>query len=525
VRWTGAIVLVASAASIPFAGCGKSCARTGGPVAAKKSLVLGTLEEPETLDPAFTESSGAQEIARLLFRDLTEFGDDWTVHPSLAEAGPAIETTTSAAMRVHWRLRPNLRWSDGEPLTSRDVVFGHLIASDPTLDVAALRPPKEIARVLYISPLEFSVEWSEPNAGYDAPRLHAILPRHAYPDPKTSPRPFRGLARAPISNGPFRIRSWSPGQYLVLEPNPNWPLDRPRLETITFRFFKTEDSFEAELATGGIDALGEASGMSIERAEGLAERLSGSHAVTYVDSGLWLHIELRLDHPLLGDVRVRRAISRAIDREDMGAVVYGRHATPAIGFLPPRHPAHVENPDEQAGADPREAKRLLAEAKVGPNAKLELQFASGSQASERAAAFVKDALSKVGIEVVLEGLPFRVLVDKMKSRAHAPMVLYAWRSGPDWDGNAMLHSGGRQNYGGFADAEIDRWLDAARHTSDVVRWIASIRGVEARYEELLPTIPLLFRQAVSVHPRHLTPWRPTGTTTPVTWNAELWHFE
>jgi peptide/nickel transport system substrate-binding protein len=491
--------------------------------AGKNAIVFGTLEEPDTLDPAFTDSSGAQEIVRLLFRDLTELGPDWSVHPSLADGPPLVETSSSGAMRVHWKLLPELSWSDGVPLTADDLVFGFGIASDPTLEVSALRAPTELRAVRAASPLEAVAEWSSPMAGYDSPRLHAILPRHAYPDPKKSPRPFRGLARSPIGNGPYRLGTWSPGQYLSLEPNPSWPFAKPRIQRITFRFFKTEDSFETELKTGGIDALGEASGLSIERAQGLGERLAKTHLVEYTDSGLWLHLEARLDHPALRDPRVRRAISLAVDRRRMAQLVYGDRATPAYGFLPPRHPAHDAN-TPAAKTDLEEARRLMADAHTG-DLLLELQLASGSQASERAAAFIQDALSKIGVTVQLSAMPFRVLGEKMRARTHGALVLFAWRSGPDWEGGSMLHSGARQNFGGYADPQMDRLIDEARHTIDRAAWIAIVRRIEALYASALPTIPLLFRQAVSVHPRGLGPWRPTGSTTPVTWNAEEWRLE
>jgi ABC-type transport system substrate-binding protein len=89
----------------------------------------------------------------------------------------------------------------------------------------------------------------------------------------------------------------------------------------------------------------------------------------------------------------------------------------------------------------------------------------------------------------------------------------------------MLRTGGRQNYGQYSDPETDRLLDLARHSSDPKRWADSLAKVEARYRETLPSIPLLFRNAVSVRPRDLEGWAPPGTITPVTWCAELWRWK
>jgi ABC-type transport system substrate-binding protein len=501
-------VIAPLVASIVLAGCPKESPKARG-------LVLGTIEEPDTLDPAFTEIAGAQEIVRLLFRDLCDFDPDWSIRPALAARRPEITTSTAGEMRLHWRLLPDLAWSDGAPLTAADVVFGHAIASDPKLDVTALRSPPELLRVVEVSPLEFIALWKTPFANADAPRTHAILPKHAYPDPKRAPAPFRGLGRTPVSNGPYRMKTWTPGQHLILEPNPYWAGAKPSLPSITFRFFKSEDAFEAELRTGGIDALGEASGLSIERADGLGDRLKNTHEVTYSDSGLALHLVVRLDHPVLGDVRARRAISNAIDRAAMAKVVYGGHASPAYGLYPPRHLAHAGAAASTSTTPSWRAPNDLA---------LEIQFASGSQASERAATFVQAAIEKLGPRVTLTALPLRVLFQKMKDKTGAPLAIIAWRTGPDFDGASLLHSNARLNYSGLADTAIDRLLDRAKHEPDPETWSRTLREVDARFRALLPSIPLLFRQAVSVHPKGLEGWSPTGTTTPVTWNAERWHW-
>jgi peptide/nickel transport system substrate-binding protein len=485
-----------------------------------RPLILGTIEEPDTLDPLFTEVAGAQEVVRLLFRDLTAFDEHWQLVPQLAEALPRTETSTSGKLRVYWKLQPGLTWSNGQVLTTEDVLAGYRIAADPSLESIGKQSTDDIEKLMPTSPLEFWVEWKRPHPGYASTRVHPILPAKSYPDPKDSTPPFRGFGRTPISNGPYRLKEWRAGEHLTLEPNPFWSGKKPEIEAIVFRFFKTEDAFEAELSTGGIDALGEASGLSLERAAGFEERLAKTHVVQYSDSGLFLHLGTRADHPLLGRPEIRRAISWAIDRAAMAKIVYGGRAEAANGCFPPRHAAHQKDLSPIKN-DVEAAKKLMN----GQTFAVQLQLASGSQASERAAAFVQAELKKIGIEVTLEAMPLRALFGKMRERTHAPLTLYAWRSSPDWDAYAMLHSTGAQNYGAYKDETLDRLLDRAKHEVDPQAWAAALGEVELRYGELLPSIPLLFRQAVSVRPRALGGWTPTGSGTPVTFNAENWSWK
>lgn len=470
-----------------------------------RPLILGTIEEPDTIDPVFTEVAGAQEIVRLLFRDLTVYNEDWKLVPQLAAEMPRIETSstsTTGGFFVRWKLKPDTTWSDGQVVTSADIIKGYQIASDPKLPSIAKQVTMDVAKMTPLSPLELLVEWKRPYPGYQGMRVHPILPAHAYP-----------FGRAPISDGPYQLKTWQPGEQLTLVANPHWKGPDPKIKTIVFRFFKTEDAFEAELQTGGIDALGEASGLSLERAAGIEQRLAKTHAVHYTESGLFLQLAARADDPATGDLKIRQAIAAAIDRDALIKVVYGGRATPAYGCFPPRHAAHQN-------ALPHFDARSL-----DTPLRLKMQFASGSQTSERAAAFVQAELRKIGVELVLESMPLRALFGKMREKTHAPLVLFAWRSSPDWDAYAMLHSTGAQNYGGFKDAELDRLLDRAKYQLDPAAWANALGEVERRYNALLPTIPLVFRQAVSVRPIALSGWTPTGAATPVTWNAEVWAWD
>jgi peptide/nickel transport system substrate-binding protein len=221
----------------------------------------------------------------------------------------------------------------------------------------------------------------------------------------------------------------------------------------------------------------------------------------------------------------------------MADVVYGGKADAAFGCFPPRHPAHgkvggaydrelaARLLDEAGWAKGRDGKRTKTSSTSGARElAMVLQFASGSQASERAASFVQAELAKIGVTVTLESMPLRVLFAKMREKSHAPLALFAWRSSPDFDAQAMLRTGGAQNYAGLADPELDRLLDRAKRERDPAAWAKTLSAVDLRYRELLPTIPLLFRKAVSVRPRSLDGFSPTGSQTPVTWNAERWRW-
>lgn len=489
-------------------------------------LILGTRTEPRTLDPAFARRAGAQEIVRLLFRGLTNFDDQWRLRADLAAELPLAATSTTGGWTVQWRLRPGLHWSDGRPLTSHDVIFGHRIEADDRWAAVNHHDAQLVEHMFAVDAERVRVQWRRPFVGYRAPRVHAVLPRHAYPVRSTAsreqfPASFSGITDAPVSSGPFVLERWERGRQLVLTRNPHWSGARPALDQVIFRFLQSEDALEAELLAGTIDAIGEAGGLSPDRAARLARRLEPSHEVVFAESSVRLGVECRADHALVGRTDVRQALSAIIDRTAFGEVAYAGAARPARGLFPPRHPAHRAETLDIA-MSPAEARALLAGLQDPPS--VPLAFAAESDAARRAAVYLQNVWTQAGFPVALDSKPFSVLLEQLSERKQAPLVLLALRMRPDWDGHSVLQADGAQNYGGHVDAQIIAWIDEARSTPDPIRWQAALEKVERRFRRDLPSIPLVFRRTASVRPRALLGWRPTGTTTPVTWNAEAWRW-
>ncbi|MEM7676549.1 MAG: ABC transporter substrate-binding protein, partial [Myxococcota bacterium] len=452
-------------------------------------LVIGTRTEPRTLDPAFVRRAADQEIVRLLFRDLTDFDDAWNLQPMLAAALPQARSSTSGWV-VDWSLRPGLRWSDGRPLTAADIVFGHGVDADPRWPTVNHQDARSVRKMVAVAPDHLRVFWRGGFADYRAPRVHTILPAHAYPTPTSDGSRFARFNDKPVSSGPYKIENWVSGQQVTLTVNSHWWGPSPQIKTIVFRFLQSEDALEAALLAGTIDAVGEAGGLSPDRALKLQPRLPASRRVVFTDSATRLGIEVRLDHPVLKRASIRHALSAAIDRDRFAQVAYGGAARAAYGLFPPRHIAHDDAVESMLWS---EASKVLA----GVDGRgLSLQFASDSQAARQAAVFLQNRWAAAGLKVRLDGRPFSVLVDLLGQRKHGPLLLLALRMRPDWDGSSVVRSDGRQNYGGYADAEVDAWIDRAKTATRTVEWRAELRRIERRYRQDLPSIPLLYRKTV-----------------------------
>lgn len=484
--------------------------------APKRQLVLGTTTEPGTIDPAFVRASGGVEISRLSFMQLTEIDENWKVVPSLAAEVPKA-TTSTGGFAVPWKLKDGYKWSDGTPVTTSDVIFGYGVEANPNLKSISHQVAKNVAGIKPASDTEATVQWKSPYADFAAPRVHAVLPAHAYPAPKGTK--FAGLGRAKIANGPFVVTEWIAGRHAYFDRNPGYGGPKPWFDRIVVRFFPSADALEAELITGGVDAVGEASGLPLDRAQAIEKKLP-NHDIVYTDSGMLLLLVVRLDHPVLKDAEVRRAISEAIDRNVLVKLVYGGRGSPATGLFPPRHAGY----DKSAAPftfDVEAAKKRIG--KAGANGKkIKIAFSGDSQPGTRAATYVQTAVKEIGVDVELAPAPFKVVYQNLRTKKHPALTLFAFRMRPDWNGRAALTPEGKLNFSGFSDEAVTSAIEKSETTMDPAAWGELMKSVDRRVRASLPLIPLVFRQAVSVRPKDLEGWKPTGTTTPVTWTADQW---
>lgn len=473
------------------------------PDAPREALVVGTTSEPASLDPSRLGRFGEREVLQLLRRELLQFDPDWSRVPDLAVEVPTA-TETQDGLRVDWTLKER-RWSDGRPVTSADIEAAWRRERDdpeaPNHEVAAA------VRIEVLTPRRFAAHWQEPRSDVTAPRVHTVYP--AETDEEGGP-----------FDGPYVLAQWRPGVAMELVPNPHWTGPGPWMKRIIVRFFPGEEALATAVATGQVDAVLEGTSLSAVRLAELAER-AGDAEVELAPGSVMLHLDLRHDHPGLGRPEVRRILSAALDRATLVDLAYDGAAQVADGLFPPSHAGYGGPRAERSPEAP--ATEALAEVWAGPE-ELLLQFAAGSPVAEAVATYVQQRFDALGLEVSLEALPLSALFARMRAGRQGELTLFAWRIRPDWDGRSILHGEGRQNWTGFSDPRMDQALERLRAERDREAWARAARRVDARFRSMIPIIPLVFRQVASLRPRDLEGWRPTGTTTPVTWNAEHWRW-
>lgn len=485
--------------------------------------IAGTVQ---TLNPLLASSDAERSIVPLLFDGLSRLEPDGSVVPVLAERWEVSSDGTVYTCT----LRSGLRWHDGLPVTSADVIFTLSLVRSPEVP-----DPNGLAelwkRVDFAALDERRVRFvlERPYAPFLSYTTLPILPAHLLQDVEPAALARSDFNLHPVGTGPFRVSGVQEGSgglsVLDLEANPFFYGRLPYLETVRFRFYRDEGELVQALLDQEIDG---AFGIS---SEGLAHASARSDLVvyrTYMQACTILFLNTR--SPLLADRRVRQAIASGLDLpsliEELKEPVF-----PANGPISPISWAY--KPDlAPFRHDVEAANRLLEESgwhdQNGDGVRdrdvrsLELNLLTRAIPPERLAIArrIKEKLAPLGVAVriVVEEDPtaFR---EKLEARDY-DLLLYGWgQLGRDPDGFALWHSSqagpGGFNLSGFVNSEADRLLEQGRMQQGRDERTQAYWQFQELFMREVPAIPLYYPEFVylvssRVHGVELAPLNDLG---------------
>ncbi|MEA2640572.1 MAG: peptide/nickel transport system substrate-binding protein [Chloroflexota bacterium] len=372
--------LLASCAPTPTntPGSGQTAPVAPAPPAAPKTLVLvgreGSIPDLPGAAGRTVLSGGDFVQDYLVVRDAS---DAWIGH--LAEALSVDKGTwkinPDGTMDTIWKLRPNVKWQDGAPFTSDDMMFTYTLYKDPDLPSRYGDALKLMKSAEAPDPQTFIVHWSAPWAtANQAPALNP-LPRHlledAYLHDKASFGDTTRYHRDFVGLGPYRIYQWDSGSQVTFERFDDYYLGHPPLDKVVLRFMSDSNTIVANLLNGSIDMSFSKDLVDTEAAIEVQRRWEGTkNQVKFVPSQRLTSIEIQyrkeFARPQAGltDRDVREALIRAIDRTALNEAVTHGLSPIADSWVPPTSElaAPIDSVVPKYAYDPARAQQLLAQA-------------------------------------------------------------------------------------------------------------------------------------------------------------------
>jgi peptide/nickel transport system substrate-binding protein len=300
---------------------------------------------------------------------------DWV--PQLAVEKPSLEKGTwqvnaDGSMDVTWRIPPNVKWHDGTPFTSEDLLFTLTVKTDPEMPW-----PRGIERLVRSAstpdPYTFTMHWASPFNQADENPIVEPLPKHllteAYQTDKANFSASPYLSTQFVGLGPYRLINWERGSYMEFTRFDDYYRGRPPLDRVLIRFLGDPNTLVANILAGEVDVV-LPSGVDVDAALEVRRRWEGTgHQVRFALQGtLWyLQMQFRPEYARpangLTNRTVRQALYQAIDRPNLAEVMTAGLAPVADSWLEPSHPLRpqLESAIRPYPYDPARAGQLLAE--------------------------------------------------------------------------------------------------------------------------------------------------------------------
>jgi oligopeptide transport system substrate-binding protein len=488
-------------------------------LAADQTFNYRVLDNINSLDPDIVEDVDTSYVVSQLFEGLYNEDPTGAPVPGVAESYEANADNT--VYTFHLR---DAKWSNGDPVKASDFVFSWQRAVDPKtasnyayfLGLAGIKNADDIVAGK-LAPTELGVKAIDDKTLEVT--LNASIPyfvrmsAHAtlFPIPQTVVEKFGADWTKPeniVGNGAYILTENSPGERVTVKRNPNyWDNAKTVIETVNFLTINDENQGVTRYLAGEVDQTDVPAGQFPSmKSKYPTEAISVPQLCTY-----YFDINMTAGAPeALKDVRVRQAISYAIDRDVIVNNVLQGGQQPAYFFTPPAT-AGFQAPDldyaklTQAERDAK-AKELLAEAGYGPDKPITFNYIyNTSEAHKKVATVVSQMLKeKLGMTMNLQDMEFQSLLD-MRHQRNFEVARDAWcgdyNEASTFEG--LMDTNSSQNNSGYSNADVDKWLVEARTATDPN---VQYKQIEEQVAKDVPIVPIYFYAKVFLQKPTIKGW-------------------
>ena len=356
--------------------------------AERKTITIGMQLEPPNLNPTGGAAAAIDEVVYSnLFEGLTKYGPDGSINPGLAKSWDI----SSDGLSYTFKLNQNVKFHDGTALTASDVKFSldRARGEDSTNAQKALFTG--IGSVVVLDDLTLQIDLVEPNGGF--------ITNLAWGDAViVAPESIDNAETAPIGTGPFKFSKWIKGYRVELVKNPDYWGKSVNLDKAIFKFISDPTAAFAAVMAGDIDAF-----PVFPAPENLLQFEADARFKVMVGSTEGETIlSTNNKKPPFDDLRMRKAIAHAINRQEIiDGAMFG-YGTPIGTHFAPHNPDYLDL-TEKSQFDPELSRKLIIESGHGDGVKVSLKLPPPSYA-RRGGEIVAAQLRNVGIDVEISNL-------------------------------------------------------------------------------------------------------------------------
>lgn len=505
-----------------LSGCAK---KDGGSSAAKDSIVYGISTSPSgVFNPLLTDSVYDDAVCKMVYASLLKLDEKQGVQPYLAEKYEVSKDQKT----ITFTLKKDVKWSDGKPLTAKDVVFTFTSLADKDYggeygdyvsNIVGVKEYKEgkektVKGIEAVDDLTVKLTYSEPY-GPALAKLGTmgIIPEHVWSGVELAKwKESKELMAKPVGCGPYTLASFTEGQDAKFEKNTNFFGGEVKTAKLVLKVV-SEDTVAAELKNGDVDI---ADVTNLKKADIDALEKDGNKIYKH-QNNLFQYMGMNYRNEIFKDIKVRQAIVTAIDRKAMvEKLIEGNGEVKDAPMLSSSWAYPTDAKFNKYEYSVENAKKLLNEAgytlqgdvmtnSAGKKLEFKLDVPTGNSVREQAAQVIQENLSKVGIKVELNKMEFPALMEKVVANHDFDMYMMGNNlavdpdATPYWSKAAVSDEKGKMGWNivGFTTPELEKILAEGTATTDIEKRKEVYKKFAEYMNEQLPWA-YLFEQEIVI---------------------------
>ncbi|WP_328804044.1 ABC transporter substrate-binding protein [Paenibacillus glycinis] len=393
---------------------------------------------------------------------------------SLAAEAP---TVSADGLTYTVKLKPEAKWSDGQPVSADDIKFTFDTVKNPESGSPGISAFDKVESVTKVDDKTVTIKLKQIYAPFQYSLVSSLAPYHVLKDvalKDLAKDPFGSDPTKTVTNGPWKWTKWERGQYLTFEADPNyWGSQKPHIQTLTYKIYADQNTEMQALLKGDIDFTSAVPLPTLDTVKG-----KDNMGVILAPGPQYEYLEFNFDganfpgkYDLFQGQKTRQAIATALNRQGMvDNILKGTGTLMNAPFLPNSWAAPGDAAVNYA-YDAEKAKTMLAEdgwkpgkdgilEKDGHRFSFELQYNAGNSRREQVAAVIQQNLKDVGIEVTPKAIDFASWIDQNVTPGKFQALLLAWvLNTPDPDAESTFSSKyftpAGQNNGWYKNTKLD----------------------------------------------------------------------
>jgi len=425
------------------------------------TLNLSITSSPSRLNPILANDSASSEITQWLFNGLFKYDKDGNIVPDLASSYKFVSNT-----HLIINLRDDVLWHDGEKFSADDVIFTFNKIHDPKVFTSIRSNYKEVKSISKIDDFTLEIIYKKPYFKALEIWMTGILPKHLLKDEKDLMK--SDFNKHPIGTGSYRLDEFKVGSDIRLFAFDKYFEGRAKIDEINYKFLPDPTTSFLFLKQNRLD-VGGLTPLQIDRQ--IDKEFLDNYQIIESPAFAYSYLGFNLNNEKFKDLKVRRALSLAINRNEIVDILFFGHGEVCNGPFLPGSFAYNENvkPIKQ---DIKEAKRLLKLAGYDENNPLTFEVITntGNETRLNATQIIQYQLEKIGVKMKIRVMEWQAFLNTVVHPRNYEAIVLGWNLALMPDAYPLWHSDSRKagafNLVGYSNKEVDDLIVKGSTTID-----------------------------------------------------------